>query len=109
MMLTGIYPLDARRAPGAFESVTVGSAAAVGLNAYKPTAGPYAGRMAQQAIVTVETADIRIRTDGGNPTASLGHKIAANGSLVLVGEQEIVQFRAIAISSDATLMVTYYY
>src|SRR5581483_4450961 len=46
------------------------------------------------AIVVVEAADIRYRTDGTNPTASVGTPLAAGGGVVICGA-DMNTFKAI--------------
>lgn len=92
--------------PFAYEDVTV-STVAVGFTAatYAPTGYPAAA----VAVVTVDTAAIRYRADGSNPTAAVGHPAAASQELVVCGVKAIAAFRAIRSgASDATLRVTYY-
>lgn len=93
----------------AFESITV-SSTAVG---FTPTTYTVAeGATGQRrtpawALVTVESQSIRYRTDGGNPTASVGHLLTAGDALVLDHPRDVQMFRAIRVSSDATIQVTY--
>jgi hypothetical protein len=67
-----------------------------------------------EALVTVETADIRWTCDGTTPTVTagtaLGHITAAGDSFNLVGFQNIQQFKAInAVNGNgATLRITYF-
>lgn len=93
--------------PYDFETITV-SNSAIGLTASKYTAPNLAPlKEAQYIILTLETSNIRYRIDGGVPTSSIGHLLNSGGSLTLLGISNIVNFKAIAVTSDATFMVTY--
>lgn len=59
-----------------------------------------------RALITVETDEVRFRTDGGAPTSSEGHVAAAGSSIVLDSAEELVNFQAIRVTADATLKVT---
>ena len=86
--------------PFAFESVTVG-AAAIGL-----TAGTYLG--AVEAMITLETAQIRIRTDGTNPSAIEGHLVEIDDIITLIGTKQISQFKGFRTGGiSGVLKVTY--
>lgn len=94
--------------PGDFEQVAV-STAAVGLSAAKYQVGAVA---AGRAVITVDGDAIRYRIDGGDPTGSAGHvaddSVLASERIVLESFGAIVRFRAIRVTTDATLNVTYY-
>lgn len=85
--------------PTGFESVTV-SSTAVGL-----TPATYAG--ATTALITVETAAIRMRMDGTAPTASVGTLLNAGDGIILNSPEQIAGFQAIAVDADATIMIEY--
>lgn len=56
----------------------------------------------------LETGEVRYRYDGdADPTSSVGHLLSIGQSLVLEGNRNITQFRAIRTSVDASLPVTY--
>jgi hypothetical protein len=96
----------ARLTPFAFEEITV-STAAIGFTA--ATFKPSGQTPAAYAYVTVETNGIRWRTDGSDPTSSVGHALAAGGTLELAGKTELTNFRAIRSGgADAALKVTFY-
>jgi hypothetical protein len=60
------------------------------------------------AILTLETASIRWRIDGGNPSGTVGHLMATTDSIVLHGANTLANFRAYrATGADASLRVTY--
>lgn len=89
-----------------FESISVGSGAAVGFTL--ATAGE-----ARAAFCTLEgTVTMRYRVDGTAPTSSEGHQTVtpsatAPVSFYILGRNNIVKFKAITSASTATLKVTY--
>lgn len=89
--------------PHSFETVTV-SNVAIGLTA--PTYDVMG--VQSKAFITVETASIRFRLDGTNPTSSVGHLAAAGDTIRLDSIEEIEGFKAIrTASTNATLCVSY--
>jgi hypothetical protein len=82
-----------------FETITV-SSAAIGLTqiGYTPLWRAY-----MICDCTLETANVRIRMDGVNPTSSVGHLIIAGESFKLEGYDDISKFKAIRVSTDALL------
>lgn len=93
--------------PMGYESITVGSTA-IGFTAtvYAPSGvGP-----ADFALVTVETASLRYREDGVNPTTSEGHLVAESQILKVCGQRSIQLVRFIeAVEADAaTIKVSYF-
>lgn len=89
--------------PIAFESITV-AAAAIGFTSgsWNPSTGH-----ANRAVVTVETASVRYRYDGSDPTAAEGHLLNAGDVLIVVGYDALSATKFIRTSSSATLKVTY--
>ena len=84
--------------PIGFEALTV-STTAVGLTA---TDG------ATQAEITVELADVRVRSDGVDPTATVGHLILDGAVISLSSAKDIAAFRAIRdASTNVTLSISY--
>ena len=82
-----------------FETITV-AAAAVGLNAD-------AKEGCRKAFVALETAQIRFRYDGGDPTATVGHLMNPGDVLSLEGIG-VNNFKAIRTgSTNALLSITY--
>ena len=83
-----------------FETVTV-AATAIGFTA--ATIG-----RANYALVTVETAPIRWRADGTDPTASVGHLVAAGDVIVLDEWRDLNNFMAIRTGdTSASISVSY--
>lgn len=92
----------------AHESVTVSTVSkALTSTTYAPTgSSSSSGKPAEYALITVETDSIRIYMDGTAADAS-GHLIVANSIVELFGANQIRNFRAIRVTSDATLRVSY--
>lgn len=88
----------------AFDDHTV-SSTALALTSLDFAAGVVAA--ADEALITVETQSVRYRLDGTAPTASVGHLVAAAGSITVTGNTNVKNFKIIrATGSDATVMVT---
>ncbi len=58
-------------------------------------------------FVTVEADAIRFRYDGTAPTATDGHKVDAGGNFTVEGHENVVNFRMIRVTGDATVQVTF--
>jgi hypothetical protein len=87
-----------------YESITV-STTAVGLTASKFNS--YAAYEIK-AYMTLETAQIRWRLDGTNPTSSEGHLLEVGTNLTVEGYKNLSQFKAIRTgTTDGVLKVTY--
>lgn len=86
----------------AFEQVTVDdTAAGIGL-----TAETYGD--ATNALITVDTADIRYRLDGEAPTSTSGHLVKSGETLTLQSAADIANFKAIrTATTSAVLSVSY--
>lgn len=88
-----------------YEAITVG-AAAVGFTA--GLLNPGGAAPPRGAVLTLETANIRWRTDGGNPTAAVGHLMTTTDSLVIHGANNLKNFRVIRAGGvNGSLRVTY--
>ena len=82
------------------EVITVADSA-IGL-----TAGTYLA--ATKAEMTLETAQIRVRKDGSDPTTSVGHLVEVGDLIVLNSASDIANFKAIRTgSTSGKLTVTY--
>jgi len=88
-----------------YESITVGATVApLSSSKYEP-AGEIA---AHRVVMTCETAPLRYRYDGVDPTATEGHRLVEGEVIELVGINNIRKFRAIREgTTDAILKVTY--
>ena len=83
-----------------YESVTVADSA-IGL-----TSGTYGTNV--YALITCETAQIRFRIDGTNPTASEGHILNPGDILRLDSNADIAAFKAIRTGSvSGVIKATY--
>lgn len=91
------------RSSFAFETITVNTA--VGFT--EATMAPDGQRRADMAIVTCETDAVRYRSDGPDPSSTVGHSLAAGASLIVYGEQAVKKIRFIKVTNNATLQVTY--
>ena len=89
--------------PFGYESITVADTA-IGITSTLYSATSY---KALRAIVTAETAQMRYRMDGSDPTASEGHLLNPFDALMLENSDQIAAFRAIRVSaSSGVLKVT---
>lgn len=98
--------------PSSYENVTV-SNSAIGLSASKYGPIEHATlpirTMARRALITVEGDQIRWTTDGTTPVgATTGHRANVDDVITLDGFDAIRLFRAIRITADATLRVSYF-
>lgn len=80
-----------------FESLTV-STTAVGLTVPANV---------HSALISTDGETVRFRTDGGDPTASIGHKLPLD-TFIEFYRADLAHVRFIATGADATLFVTYY-
>ena len=63
---------------------------------------------AVRAVMTVETASLRYRYDGGGPTSGVGHLMSPGDVLVIEGKQNLTQFAATRSgSTNAVLSITF--
>lgn len=89
--------------PFDFETITV-AGTAIGLTASKIEASP----KPKQVMITSETAPLRYKVDGSDPTASVGHFMSPRSSLILEGRSQINNFKAIRTgATSAELSCTY--
>jgi hypothetical protein len=98
--------------PFAFEKFDVGQAVeTLDATIYMDNdnaAGAAARQVAMEAVVSVENTSMRFRTDGGDPSSTDGHLVAANTFITLTGATAIKNFKAYTPSGTATVQVTYY-
>ena len=89
--------------PYAYESITVADAAISLTSATYDQVG-----YNMQAFITLETAQVRWRIDGTDPTSSEGHLLEAGQNLTLQDSQAVKNFRAIRTGATSGVMkVTY--
>lgn len=82
-----------------YEKITVTTGTAVGFTNVPARCN--------EAFVIIEANDIRYRTDGVNPTSTLGMPISAGQSFIVEGFTDISRFKAIAVSTTAYISVQY--
>ena len=84
-----------------FEVITVTTGAAIGLSTTVYTS------KTMRALMTVENGSFRYRYDKVNPTTTIGHVVNSGDIIGINGYPNMSQFKMIAISGTATVMVTY--
>lgn len=68
----------------------------------------YSGSAQQPDVfLTLETNSIRWRIDGGNPSSTVGHLMAAGDKIVIAGIDNIRNFRFTYVTAAGTLNATY--
>src|SRR3990167_2991945 len=88
----------------AYESITVDSEVRSLSSVYTDDDG----NIAVKANITIETAQIRWRIDGGSPTSSEGHLSNPTDTILLHNSSDIKNFKATRVSStNATIRVSY--
>lgn len=90
-----------------FEQVTV-AATSIGLTAATYAPGGGSANSALQALVTLETAEVRYRYDGTAPTAAVGHILSPGQAILLTGLPTITNFRAIRTGGSSGLISVSY-
>jgi hypothetical protein len=88
-----------------FETLTVTSGAVKTITS--TTYNPVSAQRNNECYCTLETASLRFRIDGTDPTASVGHLLNAGDSLILQDDQ-IGKFKAIAVSTTCSLSCSCY-
>jgi hypothetical protein len=93
---------------GGYEAITV-SNTAIGFTStqIKPTSGDFSGKVCQEVFCTLETDSIRFTLDGTTPTNLIGHLLNAGQTLTIKNPADIAGFRAIRVTGDASLKVTF--
>jgi hypothetical protein len=107
LALVVVMALPARAAddaPATFEKITVGAAAVgIGTSTLQPTSQPDR----RYCLIVLETADIRWRVDGTDPSSTTGTPMKADGTITIAGIRNLVRFRAIRSGgSSGVLSVT---
>lgn len=89
----------------AFETITVAGTA---VELTESTYTDSNGKVAKKALITVESAQLRWRADGTAPTSSVGHALNPYDSLILIGSENIRNFKSIRVgSTSAKISVSY--
>jgi hypothetical protein len=89
--------------PLGFQKLTV-SSSAVGLTV--PTTDPKA--VVRSAHFTVETANIRMRYDGSDPTTDTGELLYVGDVVELSNIEMVSDVKFIAVSSDGVIQIHYH-
>ena len=89
----------------AFEQLTVTNAVQVLTPSKYKDSSTSGGACA--AFLTNDGAAIRYTYDGTTPSATVGHKLADGGILVLNGQNQMASFKSFRVSSDSQITVTY--
>ena len=85
--------------PISFEQISINTAA--GLTTIPSNAN--------KAVITVETAGLRYRDDGTNPTSSVGHNMRVGSVIFLNGRNAVLNFKAIKSgTANSKINVDYY-
>jgi hypothetical protein len=91
----------------AHEAITV-AATSLGLTA-ATWQNPTTGSAAKMAVIDCETANVRYRVDGTDPTATTGHPLNAGSQMKVWGAADLAVIEFIREgATSATLRVTYY-
>lgn len=89
-----------------FETISGSSTSASAL-----TAANYAASSSSAlncgALISIETADIRFRTDGTAPTNAIGHKVTAGNSFTLDSLSDVSKLQMIGVSAAYTAQVSF--
>ena len=83
-----------------YETVTVADTAIGFTAATLASSRPITGRDCKKVLVTVETAQIRFRVDGGTPTSAVGH-ILDVGDVAEIDGSDASKFLAIRTGSTS--------
>ena len=93
-----------------YEAITVSNAVkTITAGLITPVAGSYTGKSAIQAIISVETDQIRFRLDGGNPTDAVGHLLDIGDYFIVDGPTAIANLKMIRVTTDASVKVTVFH
>lgn len=71
--------------------------------------GSWANVDAQAALITVETEPIRFTIDGTTVEATVGHRMDAGQSYVVLGSVNVKKFSCIDISSASSVKITVFH
>jgi hypothetical protein len=97
-----VFAYDPLWVPFAYESITVAAIAIGGT--------PATYDDAVRVEITLETAQIRYRVDGTNPTASEGHLVEVGDIITLKSASQIANFMAIRTGGmSGVLKITYFH
>lgn len=110
----GLLALPAKGGADIFRDAHLAETITVSNSAIGPTTASFVARNqyngrggTDYCFCTVATDAIRFRYDGTNPTASVGHLVAAGGTFEVEGYQNVRNLKMIRVTSDATVFCTY--
>ena len=92
---------------GGYEAITVNTAIGFTASEIRPTTGDFAGHTCQAIFATLETDSIRFTLDGTTPSSTVGHLLTNGQNLTIKNANDIAKFRAIKVTANASLKVTY--
>ncbi|KKK69505.1 hypothetical protein LCGC14_2933370 [marine sediment metagenome] len=87
----------------ASEALSVGASA---VQFTEATMAPGGAPTATAAFCTVETAPIRVRSDGTNPTATVGRLFAVGDTFVVWGRRDLMSIRFIRQGGTSATLST---
>ena len=90
-----------------YEAITVNTAVGFTSSEIFPTSGQFKSQKCQAVFCTLETDSIRFTLDGTTPSSTVGHLLTAGQNLTILNGHDIVKFRCIKVTSNASLKVTY--
>lgn len=61
---------------------------------------------AQRARITCDTQPLRFRYDGAAPTASSGHYLSVGETVIIDGNDNVLNLSFIAVSTDGNIAIT---
>lgn len=88
------------------ESITVANTA-IGFTAATINRGD--GNTPARAVFVVETAQIRFRVDGGDPTTTVGLLLDIGDEVTITGEHDIEKFKAIRTGGTSGVIQPHYF
>lgn len=97
--------------PGGFEELVVNDESSwFQRGKIKPYIGEYSGMSAKAGLISLEGGDIRFRLDGlFPPTSTSGHYMASGDTMLIIGTQALLQFRAIRVGEENGLLTATYF
>jgi hypothetical protein len=107
-----VRALNGLKGTFAFEKLTVNGSTPLTASVYNTAdtgnnGNQVSRRYAEFATISVETDQIRYRLDGTAPDSTTGHLLNVNDVLFLQSALEIQNFKAIKVTNNATIQVSY--
>jgi hypothetical protein len=98
--------------PSGYESIAVVAAAApVGITPtlLLPTTGPYAGKKATSALITIETDTMRFTINGTVPSTTVGHLAAVGNAYEIKGYAALAALLIHSVTLTMSVKVTVFH